>query len=53
MLSGRYLSDLQGRGIRFFFGLLKSEQLRYLDFYTLIKLTVILPHGVCKIPRKF
>jgi hypothetical protein len=29
------------------------EQLRYLDFYTLIKLSVILPHGVCKIPRKF
>jgi predicted phosphatase len=22
------------------------EQLRYLDFYTLIKLSVILPHGV-------
>jgi hypothetical protein len=29
------------------------EQLRYLDFYTLIKLSVILPHEVCKIPRKF
>jgi hypothetical protein len=29
------------------------EQLRYLDFYTLMKLSVILPHGVCKITRKF
>jgi hypothetical protein len=29
------------------------EQLRYLDFYALIKLSVVLPHGVCKIPRKF
>jgi hypothetical protein len=29
------------------------EQLRYLDFYTLIKLSVTLQHGVCKIPRKF
>jgi hypothetical protein len=29
------------------------EQLGYLDFYTLIKLSVILPHGVCKITRKF
>jgi hypothetical protein len=25
------------------------EQLGYLDFYTLTKLSVILPHGVCKI----
>jgi hypothetical protein len=29
------------------------EQLGYLDFYTLIKLSVILPHGVCKVARKF
>jgi hypothetical protein len=29
------------------------EQLGYLDFYTPIKLFVILPHGVCKISRKF
>jgi hypothetical protein len=29
------------------------EQLWYLDFYTLTKLSVILPHGVCKITRKF
>jgi hypothetical protein len=29
------------------------EQLGNLDFYTLIKLSVILPHGVCKITRKF
>jgi hypothetical protein len=29
------------------------EQLGYLDFYTLITLCVILPHGVCKISRKF
>jgi hypothetical protein len=29
------------------------EQLGYLDFYTLIKVSVILPHGVCKITRKF
>jgi hypothetical protein len=28
------------------------EQLRYLDFYTLTKLSVILPHGVCKLTRK-
>jgi hypothetical protein len=27
------------------------EQLGYLDFYTLIKLSVILPHGVYKITR--
>jgi hypothetical protein len=27
------------------------EQLRYLDFYTLTKLSVILPHGVCKLTR--
>jgi hypothetical protein len=29
------------------------EQLGYRDFYTLVKLSVILPHGVCKITRKF
>jgi hypothetical protein len=29
------------------------EQLGYLDFYTLIKLSVTLPHGVCKITTKF
>jgi hypothetical protein len=29
------------------------EQLRYLDFYALGKLSVTLPHGVCKLTRKF
>jgi hypothetical protein len=29
------------------------ERLGYLDFYTLIKQSVILPHGVCKITRTF
>jgi hypothetical protein len=28
------------------------EQLEYLDFYTLIKLSVILPHGVCDIKQE-
>jgi hypothetical protein len=51
------------RACELVFGLLKSsilndmfthfEQLGYLDFYTLIKLSAILPHGVCKITRKF
>jgi hypothetical protein len=29
------------------------EQLWYLDFYTLTKLSVILPDGVCEITGKF